>query len=413
MAMPNRTVVVGVFSDPTQAGQAVEELHRSGFGDDQIGFARKGEGEQVESGHAAEGSLPGKGTGTQAGGTAAKGVVIGGILGAAAALLIPGVGPVIAGGILGPILGGATAAGVGAAGAVAGGAVGGIVGALTGLGIPEQEAEYYQGQLEQGRTLVTVKAVGRYDEARSILHRFGAYDIQDQGTATTDTMPTTPTSSATIQSAQSQTMPLREERLDVGKRTQQAGEVRLGKDVVEQQRTVDVPVSREEVYVEQHPVDRPLEPGEKPFTGETISVPLTREDVTVDKQTQVYGEVEVGKRQVTEQQRISETVRREEPVIEKTGNVSMGQTWTEALPQWRSYWQSRYGTQGGRWEDVSPYYQWGYTQYNDPRYQGRSYSQIEPQLRSSWESQHPDTPWDKVKNFIQDIWNRRPGSMAA
>lgn len=36
----------------------------------------------------------------------------------------------------------------------------------------------------------------------------------------------------------------------------QTGSVHLGKDVVEEERTLDVPVTREEVYVERHPVDR-------------------------------------------------------------------------------------------------------------------------------------------------------------
>ena len=40
-----------------------------------------------------------------------------------------------------------------------------------GLGIPEHEAKYYEGELSSGRFLVTVQAAGRYDEAWGILHR--------------------------------------------------------------------------------------------------------------------------------------------------------------------------------------------------------------------------------------------------
>jgi hypothetical protein len=64
--------------------------------------------------------------------------------------------------------------------ASAGGAavVGTIVGALIGLGIPEEEARFYEGEFTAGRTLVTVKPQGRYEEAKAILRNNGAYDMQ-------------------------------------------------------------------------------------------------------------------------------------------------------------------------------------------------------------------------------------------
>jgi hypothetical protein len=98
--------------------------------------------------------------------TPVGGGVVGGLLGAAAALLIPGLGPALAGGILAVTLGGA------ALGAVAGS----FAGALTGFGVPEEEAMYYQNELEMGRTIITVKAPERYQEALEILRQDGAYD---------------------------------------------------------------------------------------------------------------------------------------------------------------------------------------------------------------------------------------------
>ena len=96
---------------------------------------------------------------------AVSGGIIGGVVGAAAALLIPGIGPAIAGGILVAVLGGAAI----------GAAAGGIVGALIGMGVPEEEAHYYEGEFHSGRTLVTVRADGRQQEATEILHRNGGY----------------------------------------------------------------------------------------------------------------------------------------------------------------------------------------------------------------------------------------------
>jgi hypothetical protein len=56
----------------------------------------------------------------------------------------------------------------------------GLAGALAGLGIPKEEAEFYEGELRTGRTIVTVTAPGHQQEAMAILRRHGAYDISSR-----------------------------------------------------------------------------------------------------------------------------------------------------------------------------------------------------------------------------------------
>jgi len=102
----------------------------------------------------------------------------------------------------------------------------------------------------------------------------------------------------------------REERLRVDKQTQKAGDVHVGKRVVEEQQSVDVPVTREEVTVERRPVDRPAT-GEA-LTDDSIDVPVYEEQVAVGKETRVVEELEVGKTATTGTERVEETVRREE-----------------------------------------------------------------------------------------------------
>ncbi len=80
---------------------------------------------------------------------------------AVAAGLVPGVGPVLAGGMLAGALGGA-AVGAGA---------GGLLAALVALGLPEEQARHYAGQVQAGRTLVTVQGPGRVAEALAIYRR--------------------------------------------------------------------------------------------------------------------------------------------------------------------------------------------------------------------------------------------------
>jgi hypothetical protein len=159
------TVVIGVFQDPAQAQQAVRDLRAAGFREDQIGvIAHRSEGKAVvvdgtEPTHSAweEGAAVGAASGAVAGGLWALGMAAG---------MLPAIGPVIAGGLLASVL--ASAAGTAVAG--------GIIGALIGLGIPEEEARYYEKEFKSGRTLVTVQPEGRADEAWAILRRSGSFE---------------------------------------------------------------------------------------------------------------------------------------------------------------------------------------------------------------------------------------------
>jgi hypothetical protein len=149
--------VVGVFTDRTHAERAVEALHQAGFTDDQIAFLTPDAPSGVEAP-----PLPHPGTKVEEGAAtgATAGAALGGLVGAAlATAAIPGVGPVIAGGLFTGAL----------AGAVTGLAGGGIVGALIGLQVPEDEARHYEREFHSGRTLVTVRAGGRFEDAAAIL----------------------------------------------------------------------------------------------------------------------------------------------------------------------------------------------------------------------------------------------------
>ena len=163
-----RTTLVGVFDDRIAAEQAVSELERNNFKSDQVGFAIRGTGDPEQKGMIsdAEGTKDGRGAITGA----ATGAGLGAILGAAAAFLIPGFGPVVAGGILAMAFGGA----------IAGTAVGGIFGAMTGLDISEDEAKYLETEFNSGRAIVAVKAGPRAAEAAEIMRRYGAYDLQNR-----------------------------------------------------------------------------------------------------------------------------------------------------------------------------------------------------------------------------------------
>jgi uncharacterized protein (TIGR02271 family) len=192
------------------------------------------------------------------------------------ALAIPGVGPFIAAGAFATALGGAAI----------GAGIGAIAGALMGMGVPEEHAKYYEGEAKAGKTLVTVRADTRYDAAQRILREYGASDVESRSGVET-------------------------------------GQVQVGKEVVREQRSLEVPVTHKEVTIQRTPIDR--RPSDQPIEDgdQTISVPVHEEQVDLQKRPVVYEEVEVGRRTVQATEHVSGTVRREEARIEQDGDVRL------------------------------------------------------------------------------------------
>jgi len=171
-----RSHYVGVFDDRNDAELAARDLREKGFKDEQIGYAWRDESGKTHAEGNKAGSMAASGAGT--------GVVLGGLIGAGAALLIPGIGPIVSGGLL------ATALAGGVTGAVTGAVAGGVAGALVGLGIPEVEAKYYDQQFRDGRTLMTVRADDRYGDASDIVRRRKGYDYETRNDRVSETPPT-------------------------------------------------------------------------------------------------------------------------------------------------------------------------------------------------------------------------------
>jgi uncharacterized protein (TIGR02271 family) len=156
------------------------------------------------------------------------------------------------------------------------------------------------------------------------MHQHPGGDIPHRH-APDDALATHGTGEESFSQRDEQTVQLREEELQARKQVVEAGQVHIGKDVVTEQRTLDVPVQREEVTIERHPVDR--RPADSPISAEdqTIRVPIYEEQVTVEKRPVVTEEVAVSTRPVQETQRVSGSVRREEAHIEREGEAEIDQ----------------------------------------------------------------------------------------
>jgi hypothetical protein len=158
---------VGVFPHRRDAEAALRDLRDSGFSMNQISLVGKDTPGEPHVGNVADRTMTDEGAKTGAGTGAALGG-LGGLLVGLGALAIPGIGPVLAGGAL------ATALATTAAGGAIGAAAGGLTGALVGLGIPDDQAHFYNDRVNRGDYLVMVD--GTEDEIRradTILSRHG------------------------------------------------------------------------------------------------------------------------------------------------------------------------------------------------------------------------------------------------
>jgi hypothetical protein len=155
-----------MFPDRRDAEAAIRDLRTSGFSEERIGVAMQNQDDQAMlAEHTGSDVAEGAATGAVSGG------ILGGIIGLLGSLLVPGVGPIVVGGLLASAL---TGAGIGAA-------AGGLMGALVGMGVPEPDAQHFERGLGGGRVLVTVNAFTRSDDVLDIMRRHGA-DFGPSGT---------------------------------------------------------------------------------------------------------------------------------------------------------------------------------------------------------------------------------------
>ncbi|HET6423582.1 MAG TPA: general stress protein [Planctomycetaceae bacterium] len=152
--------VIGVFKSQQEAQRAIADLRKQGYTEDQIGvISQHSDGTTTsDSGTSVEeGAVAGAATGAGLGALWGLGIL---------SNVLPGIGPAIFGGTLGILL----------SSAAAGAAAAGIGGALVGMGIPDDDAKYYEGEVKAGRTIVTVHGTPKASQAQSVFTQYGGYN---------------------------------------------------------------------------------------------------------------------------------------------------------------------------------------------------------------------------------------------
>jgi uncharacterized protein (TIGR02271 family) len=192
---------------------------------------------------------------------------------------------------------------------------------LVDKGMHPDEAHYYQQEFEAGHSVVIVESYEEHQqEAHAILQRNGAYDASRAGIS----------HSRYEQAEGDRIIPVLEEVLQAHKQLVQIGEVVLRKEVITEEKTITVPVSREELVIERlptssQPSDQPVQEEKTlekaPKDGETLKIVLHQEEVRVEKYPVEKEEIFISKQQIEETKHFSDTLKREEIHIERVGNV--------------------------------------------------------------------------------------------
>jgi hypothetical protein len=152
-----------MYDSFTAAQRAVQDLVDAGFNRDDISLIANDAAGEYKS-YTSEGDVKGNEG-------ANFGAVTGALVGLGA-MLIPGIGPVVA---AGPLVAALTGAGLGAA---AGAITGGLTASMIDFGLDREYAGYYAEGVRRGGAMVAVRAdEGRASQVESILNRHGMVDI--------------------------------------------------------------------------------------------------------------------------------------------------------------------------------------------------------------------------------------------
>jgi uncharacterized protein (TIGR02271 family) len=250
------------------------------------------------------------------------------------------------------------------------------------------------------------------DEIRQDRSRYGqsrdvTMNMQNQNRAASTDAQTTRTQGET-------SIPVVQEELKVGKRAVQRGGVRVFQRVKETPVSESVQLREEHVVVERRPVDQPATAADMAGLKEgAVEMREMAEEAVVEKTARVVEEVVVGK-EVTEQTaKIEDTVRSTDVQVEQMGagttGTGTGSTMTDDS-DFRRHWQTAYGTSGGRYEDYDDAYRYGSTLSGTERFKNYQWDDVEPDVRRDWESRHPGSTWDKVKDAVRYGVERVTGS---
>jgi stress response protein YsnF len=187
----------------------------------------------------------------------------------------------------------------------------------------------YSEAMRRGSSVVVVdvRSADESERAASILDRFNPIDMDQRESEWESSGWRRPQAdnSARARNSEQSTVPVVEERLQVGTRVVQAGGVRIFS------RTREIPVEErvalreERATVTRRPADRPVTDADRPFEEKSYEVRETREEPVVGKTARVVEEVVVGKETRQREETVRDKVRKTEVDVQQVAGQQPNQ----------------------------------------------------------------------------------------
>jgi len=287
---------------------------------------------------------------------------------------------------------------------------GGFTGWFKSIFANEDDADRsrYERAISEGDTLVGVEVdedeIGAVED---ILNRHSPIDVHAEDVGTERA-----TNQATNQrSDQSKAIPVVKEDVQIGKRQVLRGGIRVYSRVVDEPVEETVHLREEHARVERRPVNRAATDADLASgKQQVIEVQEFAEEPVVGKQARVVEEVRVGKDVSERTETVRENARHTEVNVEKTSG-DKGAIFDDS--DFRSDYQKRYASGGVPYDTYLPAYQYGYESASNPRYRGRSFDEIESDLRTDYGRRYPNSTWEKMKDAIRYGWDKVTGKTKA
>jgi hypothetical protein len=382
--------IVALYDDLAEARAAINNLTGKGFESDAISLvAYDPEGEyqaQLEQEPVVaetDAMVEGAGIGATLGGLV-------GLLAGLGAVVIPGVGPVVAGGALGAAL----------LGTGAGMVTGGLAGALVGAGVEEDEAELYAEGVRRGGTLVVVQVPDdRAAGAESVLAAYNPADMERRGAHwreegwtgyDPDAEPYMPT--------------------DVLREREYWLAERVGDNLVHMQAYDNYNAVFHRHYqntfaVTEHPYER-YEPAYR-LGYRAATLPRYR--------ARDWDEIEPKVRREWEAKNQGLWTEFEPAIRQAWKEVSRdyqsGDDYESFEPAYQQHYNRTYVGTGFPYERYQPAYRLGYEMALDERYWDEDWKKIEPEAQTVWEARHDD-PWEDFQEAVHVGWKEARDALA-
>lgn len=117
---------------------------------------------------------------------------------------------------------------------------------------------------------------------------------------------------------------LREEQLEISKELMHTAEVTSHKERITEEKTITVPVTREELIIEKKNLSSE-EDGSEGKSSEIMRIPISEERVEIVKHPVQLEDVSIYTKQYEETEHIEETIKKEKAHIETSGDVKVAE----------------------------------------------------------------------------------------